>query len=47
MWFTLARDLGMSVARCMSEVSSLEFTYWQALYLTEGEERQFAAKKKL
>lgn len=33
-WFVLARDLGMSVARAQSEISSYEFSEWQAMYRT-------------
>ncbi|WP_321940045.1 hypothetical protein [Paraburkholderia sp. J8-2] len=29
-WFRLARELGMSVARCQQEVSSAEFVEWMA-----------------
>ena len=32
MWFRLAKELGMSVRRCMEEVSSAEFAYWKAFY---------------
>jgi hypothetical protein len=32
----------MSVARCQREVSSAEFTEWQALYRIEADERKQA-----
>jgi hypothetical protein len=34
-WFRLARELGMSVRRCMAEVDSAEFTEWLAYALEE------------
>jgi hypothetical protein len=35
MWFRLAKELGMSVARCQREVSSAEFGEWIAYYSIE------------
>jgi hypothetical protein len=34
-WFRLAKELGMSVARCQDEVSSSEFGEWIAYYSLE------------
>lgn len=35
MWFRLAKELGMSVARCQLEISSAEFGEWIAYYSVE------------
>jgi len=39
-WFRLAKELGKSVRQAQLEISSLEFTEWQAYYALEpfGEE---------
>ena len=37
--FALARELGMTVGRMLSEMTSAELSEWMALYRVEADER--------